>query len=66
MLGVLVKVYVRDASEVKESLVNRIDLDTRRIVLQYPTDSLRHISIESHIAREDGNFVFLNYITDFE
>ena len=66
MLGVLVKVYVRDTSEVQESLVNRIDLDTWRILLQYPADSLRHIAIKSHIAGEYCDIVLLDNISYFE
>ena len=66
MLGVLVKVYVRDTSEVQESLVNRINLYTWSELFQYPADSLRHIAIKSHIAGEDCNIVLLDNISDFE
>ena len=66
LLGIGIEVDALHTSQIQKRLVYGVDLHRGCILLQHPTHSLGHISVESHIAREDSDIVLLYNVADFE
>lgn len=58
--------HIADAAEVNEAFVDRIDLDVRSSAADERHDAPRHVAVERHVRRTDGDGTSLDHAFDTE